>query len=301
VVKPFAESEDTECGAPKVKKPRGPPKKFAGVPGKWNADSGKWVPSKAQEEAASSASAPDESASDVGRAEEATVERLGRSSGGKGKFRKIWANIWPWLICASVLKADETCGSPAGASCPGCALCSIMRCVHCITRGKKNVLGVGSPGSKCFNKSTISSHYQTYHAHEHCGQASTEESTSRSIEQHKERILKIFLVILHMAAHKMAMNAIRRQAALLRMSGVHLGRSYVNRVMARGMLIALAFVIRQRYVIKPAQVSLALGLMIDESVDVSKSENMVLYLRFLFLGVFVTRFWRIVKCEKVLV
>lgn len=99
----------------------------------------------------------------------------------------------------------------------------------------------------------------------------------------------------------MAMNAIRRQAALLRMSGVHLGRSYVNRVMARDMLIALAFVIRQRYVIKPAQVSLALGLMIDESVDVSKSENMVLYLRFLFLGVFVTRFWRIVKCEKVLV
>jgi hypothetical protein len=176
-----------------------------------------------------------------------------------------------------------------------------MRCVHCITRGGKNVLGVGSPGSKCFNKSTISSHYQTYHAHEHRGQASIEESTSRSIEQHKERILKIFLVILHMAAHKMAMNAIRRQAALLRMSGVHLGRSYVNRVMARDMLIALAFVIRQRYVIKPAQVSLALGLMIDESVDVSKSENMVLYLRFLFLGVFVTRFWRIVKCEKVLV
>ena len=156
VVKQFAESEDTEGGAPKVKKPRGPPKKFAGVPGKWDADSGKWVPSKAQEEAASSASAPDESASDVGRAEEATVERLGRSSGGKGKFRKIWANIWPWLICAPVLKADETCGSPAGASCPGCALCSVMRCVDCITRGKENVLGVGSPGSKCFNKSTIS-------------------------------------------------------------------------------------------------------------------------------------------------
>ena len=140
VVKPFAESEDTECGAPEVKKPRCPPKKFAGVPGKWNADSGKWVPSKAQEEAASSASAPDESASDVGRAEEATVERLGRSSGGKGKFRKIWANIWPWLICASVLKADETCGSTAGASCPGCALCSVMRCVHCTTRGKRTYL-----------------------------------------------------------------------------------------------------------------------------------------------------------------
>ena len=65
------------------------------------------------------------------------------------------------------------------------------------------------------------------------------------------------------------------------------------------LIFALAFVIRQRYVIKPAQESLALGLMIDESVNVSKSENMVLYLRFLFLGVFVTRFWRIVKCEKV--
>ena len=99
----------------------------------------------------------------------------------------------------------------------------------------------------------------------------------------------------------MAMNAIRRQAALLRMSGLLVGRSYVNHVMARGMLIALAFLIRLRYVIKPAQESLALGLMIDESVDVSKSENMALYLRFLFLGVFVTRFWRIVKCEKVLV
>ena len=81
--KPLAESEDTVGGAPKVKKPRGPPKKFAGVPGKLNADSGKWVPSEAQEEAASNASAPGESASDVGAAEEATVERLGRSSGSR--------------------------------------------------------------------------------------------------------------------------------------------------------------------------------------------------------------------------
>ena len=161
VDKPLAEGEDTVGGAPKVKKPRGPPKKLAGVPGKWDADSGKWVPSEAQEEAASSASAPGESASDVGAADEATVEHLGRSSGGKGKFRKIRADIWPWLCCAPVIKAGETCDSPAGASCPGCALCSVMRCIDCIARGNRNVLGVGSPGCKCFTKTALSSHYQT--------------------------------------------------------------------------------------------------------------------------------------------
>jgi len=33
-------------------------------------------------------------------------------------------------------------------------------------------------------------------------------------------------------------------------------------------------------------------------MDFAKSENMVLFLRFLHLNVFVTRFWRIVKCQK---
>jgi len=120
---------------------------------------------------------------------------------------------------------------------------------------------------------------------------------ANSVAAHKDRILKIMLTILWMAANRMSMRKIRQTASLLRMQGVNLGRIYVNKTMARDFLMSLAHVIRLRYVIMPARNSPALGLMIDESMDVSKSENMVLYLRFLCAGIFVTRFWRIVKCH----
>ena len=78
------------------------------------------------------------------------------------------------------------------------------------------------------------------------------------------------------------MNINRKQAALLRINELFLGSKYLNRIMARDMLIALAHAVRLRYAITPAQKSPDLGLMLDESVDLSKSEGTILYLRFLW-------------------
>ena len=95
------------------------------------------------------------------------------------------------------------------------------------------------------------------------------------------------------------MHKIRQQAALLRMQGVSLGRSYVNEKMARDFRLCLADVVRMLYVLNHVYTSPIYGLMIDESQDVSRSENMVLFLRFMLCGIFVTRFYRIVKCKEV--
>ena len=63
---------------------------------------------------------------------------------------------------------------------------------------------------------------------------------------------------------------------------------------ARDFLMCIADVIRME-IIEAARSSPCLGLMVDESTDVSKTGASVMYLRLLFRGYFRTLFWRIVQ------
>jgi hypothetical protein len=267
-------------GSVLMKRPRGP----TPIGKVWDPSTGRWA-----EIGTASSTA------NIEMATAADKERMGRSNGGAGKFRRQWSDAFPFLTVVKI--SDDSCASAAGESCPGCALCSAMKCTDCVIKQVKNVFGSESSGCTNFRKTAVARHCCDYHPA--LGQLTISESFSRSIADHRERILKIFLTVLWLAANRLPMRKIRSAAALLRLSGVHLGRSYVNKDMARDMLCSLSHVVRERYVVLPAQESPALGLMIDESMDVSKSENMVLYLRFLFMGIFVTRFWRIIKCRDV--
>jgi len=81
---------------------------------------------------------------------------------------------------------------------------------------------------------------------------------------------------------------------LVELHGVHLGKTYINEIMARDMMMSIAAVLRQR-IETAAQASPALGLMVDESTDVSKTGSMVLYLRLMVKGRFETKFWKLVQ------
>ena len=277
-----------EQDPPKKPKPRGP------VPhGKaWNHDEGQWeyVPA-AEEEPAGTDSTWD---GPVTTAE--ACDPFGRSSGGKGKFRQLWRDSLKCLMCVKI--TDQTCCSPAGENCPGCKECSVMRCADCVARKKVNVFGFGSEGCTTFKKTAVADHVKSFHLHHADGQASIEESVSKSIRDHEDRIKAIMMTVLWLGKNRLPMHKIKQMSALLRIQGMPLGRKYVNDNMARDMLLCLASVVREMFVLEHARTSPLLGLMVDESMDVSKSENMVLYLRFLAAGIWVTRFWCIVKCRS---
>lgn len=87
---------------------------------------------------------------------------------------------------------------------------------------------------------------------------------------------------------------IKFMCELVELHGVHLGKTYINHVMARDMMMSIAAVLRRR-IETAAQASPALGLMVDESTDVSKTGSMVLYLRLMVKGRFETQFWKLVQ------
>jgi hypothetical protein len=285
-------------GSEKKKKPRGPVphgKKWNSVTGQWDSAPTAAVEESAMEEAVLEELTCADSTEDTA-APTQQCDSLGRSSGGKGKFRPLWRQSLKYLLC--VKTTELTCCSPAGEACPGCKECSVMRCADCISRKKENVFGFASKGCGNFKKTAVADHVKCHHLHDAHGQASIEESVSKYIHDHEERIKSILMTVLWLAKNRLPMHKIKQMSALLRFRGVGLGRKYVNEKMARDMLLCLAFVVREMFVLEHARSSPLLGLMVDESMDVSKSENMVLYLRFMAFGIWVTRFWRIVKCHS---
>ena len=81
-----------------------------------------------------------------------------------------------------------------------------------------------------------------------------------------------------LAKEKLPLSKIKSLCQLSALNGRWLGRHYTNEIIAREMLMSIAHVLRER-MNSWARLSAALGLMIDESTDVSSSNSMVLYLR----------------------
>ena len=71
---------------------------------------------------------------------------------------------------------------------------------------------------------------------------------------------------------------------------LNVGKNYVNHMAAKDMTMSMAAVLREWINVR-ARLSPVLGLMIDESTDVSNHKVLLLYLRFLVDGRYVTMFW----------
>jgi hypothetical protein len=110
----------------------------------------------------------------------------------------------------------------------------------------------------------------------------------------KDSIISIMRNVYWLVKENVPMRKCESLCALMGMQGFPLGRKYVNAKAARDFLRSIAHVIRNE-IIRAAVMSPCLGLMIDESTDISHTSQMILYLRLLLCGCFQTVFWRIIS------
>ena len=112
------------------------------------------------------------------------------------------------------------------------------------------------------------------------------------LEDHKEKIIDIMTNVYYLVKKKSPLRHITDLCDLSDLQGTFLGEKYVNDHAARDFALALAHVLRTA-IITAAIAGPCLGLMIDESTDISSTGQMVLYLRVLIGGKFKTVFWRL--------
>lgn len=252
-------------------KPRGPVPAGMKWDGYADGGNGKWVPIEpvAEDDADDSSPAP------------------ARARRHRTFQESAWMKILPTLICVCTLASGTTCSMDA--KCPGCAQCAKLYCTECQNDGSSNAFVAGS---RAFHANGIILHKARWHR-ARIG-SDIAEGLAKTIDAHKEKIKGVMRNVLWLAKEKIALGKLASLCDLVALHGVALGKHYVNHVAARDFALSIAHVLRMR-IINAARVSPALGLMVDESTDVGKHGNSILYLRLLMGGVFVTVFYRIVQ------
>ena len=137
-------------------------------------------------------------------------------------------------------------------------------------------------------------HMSIHHPPRQQGTSPIATCLAKTVEAHAERIKGVMYNVYVCAKRNIALNNIQYLSDLRELHGVCLGKHYKYHVAAREFLMCIADVIRME-TIEAARSSPCLGLMVDESTDVSKTGASVMYLRLLYRGYFRTLFWRIVQ------
>ena len=201
-------------------------------------------------------------------------------------FQASWKLTLSSLICVSCLPPDAAC---TVKNCPGCSECARLYCTDCQNDGCSNAFVAGS---KYFHLNGVRLHKEAWHRPRAGGDIA--EGLAQTIDAHKEKIKGVMRNVLWLAKEKIALRKLASLCDLVELHGVVLGKHYVNHVAARDFTLSIAHVLRMR-IINAARISPALGLMVDESTDVGKHGNSILYLRLLMGGIFVTVFYRIAQ------
>ena len=111
-----------------------------------------------------------------------------------------------------------------------------------------------------------------------------------------EKLLHLFMNVLWLALQNIPLWKAPFLVELCEWHEIPLGENYINNVMARDMMESLAFSVLDR-LNKKGEASPHVGLMCDESTDVSRNNSMALYIRHLDDGVFKTSFWGLVQAQ----
>ena len=283
----------------------------------WDGQVGEWVddPSSAMEADLPEDDDASSSDEDDGDGATSTTKKSRRRSYTR-MFNSGWQKHLPWLVCVSVLVA--TAGGPEmggagesvgagesatsaicpkrGAECLGCEECCVMKCTLCMERGLANSFAVN--GCCNFHKKSVTEHAQLYHREKFHDldrkQSGIVQGFAKQLADEEERLRRIMKNVYWLAWEKLPMKKLKSLCSLFGLHGIPLGKNYINEVMARDMMDSIAHVLRERINVA-ARTSSALGLMIDESTDVSSSNAMVLYLRLFINATPTTVFWGLVE------
>ena len=255
---------------------------------KWDHYAGDWTPIES-DALPEGGGADDNNDDDDGDDDETVVAGTAKRRSKHRTFQSAWKNILPTLIVVSMLASGAVCPSDDGANCGGCNWCSAMFCGECQLAGTENTF---TKGCKNFHMGACRGHMSIWHPPRVGGDIA--EGIAKTIDEHADKVKGIMANVLWLGKESVALRKITTFCQLPKLQGVPLGQHYIHDHAARDFVMAIAYVLRQR-IIMAARVSPCLGLMVDESTDVSKHGSSVMYLRLLMNGVFVTVFWRILQ------
>ena len=228
-------------------------------------------------------------------------------NGGSRKFhwwtekqQKLLA-VFGWLSCIQDprLLVDGKCISDQyhEDECPGCCQCSRLICEICRDSQDKNNPFRLAEGSRVFKVDIYKEHERTHHPKvEEVRNIKTAVAQAELLET--DRMVRVFLLVYWLASEALPMLKIYTLARLISLLQfrdaancvMNVGNNYVNHMAAKDMTMSMAAVLRE-WINARARLSPVLGLMIDESTDISNHKVLLLYLRFLVDGRYVTMFW----------
>ena len=207
--------------------------------------------------------------------------------------QESWRETLPWLS----VEKKKKCAVPG---CTGCNLCALLFCTLCIERmtppcANSTCNKFCSGGCDWFHHDAVKRHAANYHSHDMtCKSRNLPNELSKMIEDHKERLLGVILVVYTLAKKKVGLWQVTDWCLMSDLLGVPLGKKYVNHIAAHDFMMSIAYVLRRR-IIDAAVASPTIALMIDESTDISHCGHMVVYLRLLWHGIYTTMFFRLVQ------
>jgi hypothetical protein len=152
-------------------------------------------------------------------------------------------------------------------------------------------------GTGVFTERGLELHQRTCHTAE-VNAESLITMFQRGMEDQKTRIMALMHEVYWLAKESIATRKFPSLVEHLSATyGLRFGSNYLNKHFAREALKSIAFVLRQT-ISAWARESTHNALIIDESTDVEQQKVMLVYIRYLEDGVYVTKFWKALWVHK---
>ena len=214
------------------------------------------------------------------------VARRTHARGGRGfsTLQAGWKTDFPWMHCEKdtelMAATGGRCVTELSAAdceeCVGCHLCSRMYCKHC--RSRTGNAFSADVGCSTFKRDELARHERIFHPKK-LGSGNVQTMLSNEAERVKQTRIRTILAVVFLAVEKIALLKLPALAKLIYEMGFktadmvhdHLGLKYMGKDAARDFLFCVAVILRE-WINVQARNSPVLGIMVDESTDVSQKK-----------------------------
>ena len=214
------------------------------------------------------------------------VARRTHARGGRGfsTLQAGWKTDFPWMHCEKdtelMAATGGRCVTEMSAAdceeCVGCHLCSRMYCKHC--RSRTGNAFSADVGCSTFKRDELARHERIFHPKK-LGSGNVHTMLSNEAERVKQTRIRTIFAVVFLVVEKIALRKLPALAKLIYEMGFktaemvhdHLGLKYMGKDAARDFLFCVAVILRE-WINVQARNSPVLGIMVDESTDVSQKK-----------------------------
>ena len=211
------------------------------------------------------------------------VARRTHARGGRGfsTLQEGWKTDFPWMHCEKdtdlMAESGGRCRTTLDCEeCVGCHLCSRMYCEHC--RSRTGNAFSADVGCRTFKRDELARHERIFHPKK-LGSGNVQTMLSNEAARVKQTRIRTILAVVFLVVEKIALLKLPAVAKLIYEMGFktaelehdHLGSKYMGKDAARDFLFCVAVILRE-WINVQARNSPVLGIMVDESTDVSQKK-----------------------------